>query len=83
MKQITNQNTNSQKLNLEVIAYKLDDIQNDIEEIKKKLDGSVATKEWCMAEFAPTRKIVNGILVTFGTAIVLAVAAFVVGGGLK
>jgi hypothetical protein len=81
MKRVSNQNTNSQ--NIDVIAYKLDDIASDVAEIKKKLEVSVATKEWVIAEFGPSKKIVNGILVTFGTALVLAMAAFIVGGGLR
>ena len=80
-RKITNDNTNSQNIGL--ISYKLDEIDSDVKEIKKKLEVSVATKEWVQAEYGPTKKIVNGILVTFGTALVLAVAAFIVGGGLR
>jgi len=80
-RQITNNNTNSQ--NIDVIATKLDYIQADVAAIKKKLEEDTASREWVLAEFGPTKKIVNGILVTFGTALVLAVAAFIVGGGLR
>jgi len=80
-RKITNDNTNDE--NIGVIAIKLDYIQADVAAIKKKLDEDTASKEWVMAEYGPTKRIVNGILVAFGTAIVLSIAAFVVNGGLK
>jgi tetrahydromethanopterin S-methyltransferase subunit G len=82
MKQhITTQNTNNQ--NIDVIATKLDYIQADIADIKKKLEEDTASKEWVNSEYGQTKKIVNAILVIFGTSIVLAFAAFVINGGLN
>lgn len=78
---ITNKNTNTE--NIDLINYKLDEIQNDIAKINKKLDENVATKEWVNSEYGQTKRMVNALLITFGTAIVLAFASFMIGGGLK
>lgn len=69
--------------NIDVIATKIDYIQEDVADIKKKLEGSYATKEWCESEFGQTKRLVNAMLVTFGTAIVLAISAFIIRGGLQ
>jgi hypothetical protein len=82
MKQhVTNLNTNTQ--NIDVIATKLDYIQADIADIKKKLEEDTASKEWVNSEYGQTKKIVNGILIVFGTSVVLAFAAFIINGGLN
>jgi hypothetical protein len=77
---ISNNNTNTQ--NIDVIATKIEYIQQSVDHINAKLDADYATKDWVNAEFGQTRKLVNAILITFGTAIVLAFATFVIKGGL-
>ena len=57
--------------------------RKDIEAVKSKLESNYATKEWVEAEFGQTKKIVNAIIVTFGTAVIVAISAFIIRGGLK
>lgn len=47
------------------IAKLIKDIEyigQDVKDIKKKLEDSVATKEWVNSEYGNTRKIVNGLV---------------------
>jgi hypothetical protein len=72
-----------EKATIAVIQTNILDIKDDVRDIKSKLESNYATREWVLAEFGQTRKIVNAILITFGLAIVTAFAGFVVNGGLK
>lgn len=66
-----------------VMAEKISNIERVVADIQSKLDSNYATKEWVNSEYGQTRKIVNATIVTFGTAIILALAAFIIRGGLK
>lgn len=86
MAKITNTNTkeiNGLTTNVAVILSEMKTLKDDIRDIKEKLEKDYATKEWCRSEFGGTKTTVNGILVTFGLAIVSALATFVIRGGLK
>ena len=58
-------------------------VEGVVNEVKKKLDGEYATREWCESKYGQTTKVVNGILGAIGIAIVGAFAAFVLKGGLN
>ena len=58
-------------------------VDGGVSDIKKKLEGEYATKEWVQSRYDQTKNSVNGFLVAFGLAIVAALAAFVIRGGLK
>ncbi len=75
-------NNNTNKQNIDVIAYKLDQLGIDVKDIKIKLDSNYATKEWCESQYGQTRKQLTWILMTFGGAIILAFATFIIKGGL-
>jgi len=66
-----------------VIQSTVTDIKSDVSEIKRKMEAEYATKEWTLSEFGQTRRIVNALMGTFATAIVLAIAAFIIRGGIK
>ena len=86
MAKITSNNTkeiNSLTTNVAVILNEMKSVKEDVRDIKEKLEKDYATKEWVMSNFGGTKTTVNGILVTFGLAIVSALATFVVRGGLK
>ena len=83
MKPTQDQNDAAASKNIELIVYKINEIKSDVVDIKTKLESNYATKEWCEAQFGQTKKLVNGLIVTFGSAIVLAIAAFILRGGLK
>jgi hypothetical protein len=70
-------------VDLAVMARDVTSTREDVKDIKTKLESNYATKEWVDSKYAQTKNIVSGILVTFGLAIVSAVAAFIIGGGLK
>jgi pyruvate/2-oxoacid:ferredoxin oxidoreductase beta subunit len=71
------------KTSLALMAKDLEYIKKDVTEIKLRMEGDYATREWVNAEYGQTRKIVNAIVITMGTAIVGAFATFVIRGGLK
>jgi hypothetical protein len=70
-KNITTNNTNSQ--NIDVIAYKINDIQEDVKDIKAKLEANYVTKE----QFDPVKKIVYGMVSVILLAVIGAVVALV------
>jgi len=59
------------------------ELKQSVSDVKKKLEAEYATKEWCQANFGPTKTTVNWILTTFGAAIIGGIALFVLKGGLK
>lgn len=70
--------------NIELIVYKIDELKKDVGEINRKLDSDYATREWVETkteryEFAI--KLVYGLIITFATAIVVAIANFLIRGG--
>lgn len=70
--------------NIELIVYKIDELKKDVGEINRKLDSDYATREWVETkteryEFAT--KLVYGLIITFATAIVVAIANFLIRGG--
>lgn len=73
----------STSTSLALIEQKVVTIEEDVRDIRIKLDSNYATKEWCNAEYGETKKIVNGFLIAFGLGLVAAIVAFVIGGGLK
>jgi hypothetical protein len=77
------QTNNMISVDIAVISEKLDAMRADLNDIKKKMEESVATKEWCMSRYDPTRTNVAYIVGIFGTTIVGAIATFVVRGGFK
>lgn len=86
MAKITENNTkeiNALTTNVAVILSEMTMVKTDVKDIKDKLDKEYATKEWVKSEFGTTKNTVNGILVTFGLAIISALATFVIRGGLK
>jgi len=86
MPKITENNTkeiNQMGIDLAVILSEMKTVKFDVKDIKEKLEKDYATKEWVMSNFGGTKTTVNGILVTFGLAIVSALATFVIRGGLK
>lgn len=86
MAKITSNNTkeiNGLTTNVAVILSEMKSVKEDVKDIKEKLEKDYATKEWVMSTFGGTKTTVSGILVTFGLAIVSALATFVVRGGLK
>jgi tetrahydromethanopterin S-methyltransferase subunit B len=66
--------------NIEENVGRVESVTTDI---KKKLESDYATKEWVQSRYDQTKNSVNGFLVAFGLAIVAALAAFVIRGGLK
>lgn len=58
-------------------------VEGVVTDIKKKLEGEYATKEWCEGKYGQTTKTVNMILGAIGLAIVGAFSAFIINGGLK
>jgi len=80
---MTNKNQSKLEIDIAVILSEMTSVKTDIRDIKNKLEKDYATKEWCRSEFGGTKTTVNGILVTFGLAIVSALATFVIKGGLK
>jgi hypothetical protein len=58
-------------------------IEHEVNEIRKKQDEKYATKEWVNNEYGQTKKLINGLLITFGSAIAAALAAFIIRGGIK
>ena len=70
-RQITNTNTNIQ--NIDVIAYKISDIQEDVKDIKGKLEAHYVTNE----QFEPVKKIVYGMVSVILLAVIGAVVALV------
>lgn len=86
MAKITENNTkeiNALTTNIAVILSEMATVKADVKEIKDGLQKDYATKEWVMSNFNGTKTTVNGILVTFGLAIISALATFVIRGGLK
>lgn len=84
MNKINNTSTiNELSIQMAKIGEKVDRVILDVQGINKKLDADYASKEWVQSRYDSTKNIVNGILVTFGLAIVSAIAAFVINGGLK
>jgi len=69
---INNQNTNTQ--NIDVIATKIDYIQRDVADIKRKLEADYVTRE----EFEPIKKIVYGMVSVILLAVIGALVAVVV-----
>lgn len=70
--------------NIELIVYKIDELKRDVAAINHKLDQDYATKEWVTAKtdkYEFSTKLVYGLLVTFATAIVVAIANFLIRGG--
>lgn len=59
---------------ISVIETKLDFIQRDISDIKKRLDDNYVTKQ----EFDPVKRIVYGLVTLVLTAVVVALIALVV-----
>jgi hypothetical protein len=78
---ITDSNSDSE--NIGVLVYKIDTMKVTVDAIDQKLEANYATKEWCNSQYGTTVKMFNGFLITFGSAIVIAVVAFIVRGGLK
>lgn len=86
MAKITENNTkeiNGLTTNIAVILSEMKMVKDDVKEIKEGLAKDYATKEWVMNNLGGTKNAVNGILVTFGLAIVSALATFVIKGGLQ
>lgn len=65
------------------IEYKIDTANRKISDVQTKLEANYATKEWCQSEYGQTKSQVNYLILTFAGAIVLAIAGFVIRGGLK
>lgn len=89
-KENTTNTINQLSIQMAKIGEKIENIESNITrveggvvDIKKKLEGEYATKEWCEGKYGQTTKTVNGLLVSFGLAIIGAFAAFVINGGLK
>lgn len=64
--------------NVAVVSSKMETIALDVKEIRQKLDGEYATKEWVDAQYGQTKKIVNGIVVTILSAVIVALLALVI-----
>ena len=80
---ITSANTNTE--NIAVISTKIDymredivGIQGDVKDIKNQLQSDYATKEWCIAEYGQTKKLVNGVVGFILLAVLGAIVALVV-----
>jgi hypothetical protein len=76
------QQVESDEVNMALVKQKVDFVAETVSDIKIKLESNYATKEWCESKYSNTTKIVNGMLITFGTAIVLAIVGWMVRGGL-
>lgn len=74
---------NGEKTSIALLNQKVDYISKAVTDIQTKLDSNYATKEWVDAEYSQTRKIVNAILITFGTVVIAAIATWIIRGGLK
>ena len=66
-----------------VILNKITNVEKNVDEIQRKLDSEYATKEWCESKYGQPSKLVYGIITIFGTALALALASFILRGGLK
>jgi hypothetical protein len=66
-----------------IMGGKVDDIKEDMREVKTKLELNYATKEWCEGKYGNTTKLVNAFLAILGTSAVTALAYFILQGGLK
>jgi hypothetical protein len=66
-----------------IMGGKVDDIKEDMKEVKTKLELNYATKEWCESKFGNTTKLVNAFLAILGTAAVGAFAYWLLQGGLR
>ena len=62
------------KENIEVIVVKLENIQEDVRDIKRQLEGNYVTRD----QFEPIRKIVYGMVSVILLAVVGALVAIVV-----
>lgn len=81
-KNMAKQMTNAE--NMELIVYKIDELKGEVREINRKLDAEYATREWVEAKtekYEFGNKLVYGLLITFATAIVVAIANFLIRGG--
>jgi len=72
MARIKSGNTNTE--NIDVIAIKLEYIQSDIQDIKKKLESDFVTQD----QFSPIAKVVYGLVSIMLVAVAGAVAALVI-----
>jgi hypothetical protein len=61
-----------------VMGSKMDTLVTDVKDIKQKLEGEYATKEWVDAQYGQTRKMVTGIAGIILTAVVIALVALVI-----
>ena len=66
-----------------VMLNKLTNVEKKVDDIDGKLNSEYATKEWCKSEFGQTTKLVNAFLGILGVALVGALAAWIISGGLK
>ena len=77
---MTNKNDSQSKLEIDVavILSEMATVKSDVKDIKTKLENNYATKEWVISEYGNTKKIVNGLIVTVLTEVLIAVLAFVI-----
>lgn len=61
-----------------ILETKIDNLGTDVKDIKQKLDSNYATKEWVDAQYGQTKKIVNGLLATVASAVLVALLALVI-----
>lgn len=61
-----------------ITLEKMANVEKKLDLIGGKIDKEYATKEWVNLEYGPTKKIVNYILMLFGTAVVVALASLVI-----
>ena len=82
MKSTTNEALSAQiatvNTNQAVILSQMNDIKEDVKDIKGKLESSYATKEWCESQYGQTKKLVNGIVTVILLAVVGALLTLVI-----
>ena len=66
-----------------VMLNKLTNVEKKVDNIDVKLAQDYATREWCEAKYGQTTKLVNAFLGILGVALVGALAAWIISGGLK
>jgi hypothetical protein len=74
---------NGEKTTIALLNQKVDYISKAVDSIQTQLDAKYATQSWVDAEYGQTKKIVNAILITFGTVVVAAIATWIIRGGLQ